>query len=128
MADTSHAHEEDLRRLRESSADALLQRYEEKVSAYRNHYRKTMADAFESILEVEIAHRLGDDQLADESRAQAVANLEEADTAKDKYEDYERRLAALEALLDEEDGLEKAFARLLHSDNEDDSAPQSDAQ
>jgi hypothetical protein len=50
MADTIHAHEDDLRRLRESSADALLQRYEEKVTAYRNHYRKTMADAFESIL------------------------------------------------------------------------------
>ena len=118
MADTAHTYEDDLRRLRESSADALLQRYEEKVTAYRNHYRKTMADAFESILEVEIAHRLGDNALVEESKGQAIVNLEEADMAKAKYEDYERRLAALEALLDEEDGLENAFARLLHTDDD----------
>jgi hypothetical protein len=56
--------------------------------------------------------------LAEESKAQAIVNLEEADMAKSKYEDYERRLAALETLLDEEDGLESAFARLLHTDDE----------
>jgi hypothetical protein len=118
MADSTHASEDDLRRLREASADALLQRYEEKVSTYRDLYRKTMADAFESILEVEIARRLGDELLTEESKAQAVSNLEEAETAKEKYEDYERRLAALEELLDQEDGLENAFARYLRSDEE----------
>ncbi len=116
MAEVNHASEDDLRRLRETSADALMQRYEEKVAAYRELYRKTMADAFESILEVEIARRLSDEPLTEESKAQAIANLEEADIAKDKYENYERRLAALEALLDEEDGLESAFARYLRND------------
>jgi hypothetical protein len=118
MAETTRATDEDLRRLRETSADALLQRYEEKVSSYREHYRKTMADAFESILEVEIARRLSDEKLTDESKAQAVANLEEADLAKEKFEDYERRLAVLEELLDEEDGLENVFARFLQNDND----------
>src|SRR5262245_16520636 len=118
MAETVHADAEDLRRLRESSADALLQRYEEKVTTYRNLYQKTMADALESILEVEIARRLGDEELVAESKAQAISNLEEADLAKEKYENYERRLAALEALLDEEDGLEGAFSRYLQADNE----------
>jgi hypothetical protein len=117
MAETPNAHEADLRRLREASADALLQRYEEKVSSYREHYRKTMADAFESILEVEIARRLANPELIGESKAQAVAYLEEADLAKEKYEDYERRLATLEALLDEEDGLEGAFSRYLEPDD-----------
>jgi hypothetical protein len=116
MAETPHPTEEDLRRLREASADALLQRYEEKVSSYRELYRKTMADAFESILEVEIARRLANPGLVSESKAQAIANLEEADLAKEKYEDYERRLAALEKLLDEEDGLEGAFSRYLQPD------------
>jgi hypothetical protein len=118
MAETIHANEDDLRRLREASADALLQRYEEKVSVYRDHYRKTMADAFESILEVEIARRLGNETLVGESKRQAISNLEEADLAKEKYEDYERRLAALEALLDEEDGLESAFSRYVHTEDE----------
>lgn len=117
MADTTHATEDDLRRLRESSADALLQRYEEKVATYRELYRKTMSDAFESILEVEIARRLGDDELVNESKAQAIAMLEEADTAKEKYEDYERRLDALDTLLDEEDGLENAFSRYVNAEN-----------
>lgn len=116
MAETNHISEDDLRRLRETSADALMQRYEEKVASYRDHYRKTMSDAFESILEVEIARRLGDESLTEESKAQAIAYLEEADTAKDKYEGYERRLAALEELLDQEEGLESAFARYLRSD------------
>jgi hypothetical protein len=117
MTESTQSDAEDLRRLRESSADALLQRYEEKVNAYRNLYQKTMADALESILEVEIARRLGDEALVAESKAQAIANLEEADLAKEKYENYERRLAALEALLDEEDGLEGAFARYLQPEN-----------
>jgi hypothetical protein len=118
MAELPHTTEDDLRRLRETSADALMQRYEEKVSSYRDHYRKTMADAFESILEVEIARRLSDQELIGESKAQAIAYLEEADLAKEKFEDYERRLAALEALLDEEDGLESAFSRYLQPDAE----------
>lgn len=113
MAELTHTDEDDLRRLRETSADALTQRYEEKIATYRNLYRKTMADAFESILEVEIARRLGDEELVAESKAQAIGNLEEADLAKEKYEGYGRRLAALEELLDEEDGLENAFARYL---------------
>ena len=116
MAETTNISEDDLRRLRETSADALMQRYEEKVASYRDLYRKTMADAFESILEVEIARRLGDETLVEESKAQAIANLEEADIAKDKYEDYERRMAALEELLDQEEALETAFARYLRND------------
>jgi len=116
MAEPNHSTADDLRRLREASADALMQRYEEKVSSYRNHYRKTMSDAFESILEVEVARRLGDESLKAESRAQAIANLEEAEIAKEKYEDYERRLAALEELLDQDDSLENAFARYLKND------------
>ena len=116
MSDKPHATADDLRRLRETSADALLQRYEEKVATYRNLYHKTMSDAFESILEVEVARRLGDETLVQESKAQAIANLEEADTAKEKYEDYERRLDALEALLDEDEWLEVAFARYLETD------------
>ena len=116
MAETTNSNEDDLRRLRETSADALMQRYEEKVASYRDLYRKTMADAFESILEVEIARRLGDETLVEESKAQAIANLEEADMAKDKYEDYERRLAALEELLDQDEALETAFARYLRND------------
>lgn len=122
MATMSHATEEDLRRLREASADRLLQRYEEKVSSYRDHYRKTMADAFESILEVEIARRMGDETLIDESKSQAMSYLEEAEMAKEKYEDYERRLAMLEALLDEDEGLEHAFSRYLHTDDEGETA------
>ncbi len=120
MVDTtpSHFDEDDLRRLRETSADALLQRYEEKVSAYRDLYRKTMADAFESILEVEIARRLGDQELVAESKAQAIANLEEADLAKETFEGYGRRLAVLEELLDDEDSLEVAFSRYLQPDDE----------
>ena len=116
MAETTNSNEDDLRRLRETSADALMQRYEEKVASYRDLYRKTMADAFESILEVEIARRLGDETLVEESKAQAIANLEEADIAKDKYEDYERRLAALEELLDQDEALETAFARYLRNE------------
>jgi hypothetical protein len=115
MATTPRA-EEELRHLREASADALLQRYEEKIATYRDLYRTKMADAFESILEVEIARRLDDGQLIDESKGQAIANLEEADIAKEKYEDYERRLAALETLLDDDEGLERAFARYLNTD------------
>ena len=115
MDETNHTSADDLRRLREASADALMQRYEEKVSTYRDLYRKTMSDAFESILEVEVARRMGNDTLKEESRAQAIANLEEAEIAKEKYEDYERRLAALEELLDQDDGLESAFARYLNS-------------
>jgi hypothetical protein len=115
MAGTQHTSAEDLRRLREASADALMQRYEEKIATYRDLYRKTMADAFESILEVEVARNLGNESLQGESRAQAIANLEEAEIAKEKYEDYERRLAALEELLDQDDGLESAFARYLKS-------------
>ena len=53
-----------------------------------------------------------------ESKRQAIANLEEADIAKEKFEDYERRLAALEALLDEDEGLESAFARYLNPDED----------
>jgi len=117
MADTNHASEDDLRRLREASADALMQRYEEKVASYRNLYRKTMSDAFESILEVEVARKLGNEGLASESKAQAIANLEEAEIAKERYEDYERRLAALDELLDQDDGLEGAFARYLKCDD-----------
>lgn len=116
MAEITNSTEDDLRRLRESSADALMQRYEEKVSSYRDHYHKTMSDAFESILEVEIARRLGDQELVGESKSQAISYLEEADLAKEKYEAYERRLAALEELLDEEDGLENAFSRYLQPD------------
>jgi hypothetical protein len=112
--------EDELNRLREASADALLQRYEEKVGTYRDLYRNKMADAFESILEVEIARRLGDEQLVAESKGQAIANLEEADIAKEKYEDYERRLAALESLIDEDDGLERAFALYLNHENTED--------
>lgn len=116
MAETNQSSADDLRRIREASADALMQRYEEKVSTYRNLYRKTMADAFESILEVEVARRLGNDSLKDESRAQAIANLEEAEIAKEKYEDYEHRLAALEELLDQDDSLENVFAPYLRND------------
>lgn len=116
MATTPHT-EDELRRLREASADALLQRYEEKVATYRDLYRTKMADAFESILEVEIARRLGDEQLADESKGQAIANLEEADIAKEKYVDYDRRLSALETLIDEDEGLEVAFSRYLNNEN-----------
>ncbi len=117
MVTQSHA-DADMRHLREASADALMQRYEEKVATYRNLYRAKMADAFESILEVEIARRLDDDQLISESKGQAITNLEEAEIAKEKYEDYERRLAALDALLDEDEGLEHAFARYLHTDDD----------
>jgi hypothetical protein len=120
MAAMPHADEE-MRRLRETSADALMQRYEEKIGTYRDLYRTNMADAFESILEVEIARRLADDRLVDESKSQAISNLEEAEMAKEKYEDYERRLAALEALLDEDEGLEGAFARYLHADDANES-------
>jgi hypothetical protein len=115
MAETLHTSAEDLRRLREASADALMQRYEEKIATYRDLYHKTMADAFESILEVEVARKLGNESLQGESRAQAIANLEEAEIAKEKYEDYEHRLAALEELLDQDDSLESAFARYLKS-------------
>jgi hypothetical protein len=115
MAEINNSNAEDLRRLREVSADALMQRYEEKVATYRDLYRKLMADAFESILEVEVAHRLGNEQLAAESKAQAIANLEEAEIAKEKYEDYQRRLTALDELLDQDDGLEHAFARYLNN-------------
>jgi len=116
MAETNHTSADDLRRLREASADALMQRYEEKISTYRDIYRKTMANAFESILEVEVARTLGNDSLKDESRTQAIANLEDAEIAKEKYEDYERRLAALEELLDQDDSLESVFARYLKND------------
>jgi hypothetical protein len=117
MATKPH-NEDEFRHLREASADALMQRYEEKVATYRDLYRTKMADAFESILEVEIARRLDDNQLIDESKRQAIANLEEADIAKEKFEDYERRLAALEALLDEDEALEQSFARYLNTDEE----------
>lgn len=113
--------DEEMRRVREASADALLQRYEEKITTYRALYRTKMADAFESILEVEIAHRLNDEQLVSESKQQAIANLEEADIAKEKYEDYERRLATLEALLDEDEGLESIFTRYLQTDDDNSS-------
>jgi lantibiotic modifying enzyme len=116
MAESGHTNDGDLRRLHEAAADALMQRYEEKIAIYRDLYRKTMADAFESILEVEIARRMDEATLVSESKAQAIANLEEAETAKEKYEDYERRLAALETLLDEEDGLDGAFARYIRTD------------
>lgn len=124
-AQNTDSAQEEMRRLREASADTLLQRYEEKVSTYHNLYRTKMADAFESILEVEIARRLSDESLVAESKGQAIANLEEADIAKEKYEDYERRLAALEALLDEDEGLEGAFSRYVHTedDAEDDDTP-----
>ena len=120
MAENSHPNEDELSRLREASADTLLQRYEEKVSTYHNLYRSKMEDAFESILEVEIARRLGDDSLVAESKGQAIANLEEADIAKEKYEDYERRVVALEALLDDDEGLENAFSRYINNENLDD--------
>ncbi len=118
MTQLLHVDPDDLRQLQESSAEVLQHHYKEQIKHHRDLYRNTMAEAIERILEVEVAQRLGDQELVLESKNQAIANLQEADKVKEALEDFERRLAVLEELMDEENGLEDAFAKYFQTDEE----------
>jgi hypothetical protein len=119
MTQLLHVDAHDLRHLQESAAGVLEHHYAEQIKHHRDLYRNAMAEAIERILEVEVARRLGDQELILESKNRAITNLQEADQVKEILEDFERRLAVLKELMDEENGLEDAFAKYFQSDNEE---------